>query len=315
MNKITKHLITATLTIVLLAIQFQTSAATVYTSTGSGNWTTSFSSTGTGNPIVYKILSTHVIDVNVSNTSAIDSLLIFGTLNFNNGKKVDLSGVGIISIYTGGSTAGGNGGSKFRFIGSTDIPGPFATTGPAFADATTGGAFITGSLPVSWLNIELVQTTNIHTITWSTAQEKNNNYFNIQLSVDGYTWYTLTSVESKAPNGNSSSILSYSADINMPNGSKYVRIKQVDFDGENDYSRVLKIQINQPADYAISYLSNHTIRVTNNTDSETILDIYNIQGEIILTQSLDSVVDLKLPKNNIYILRSNFGFVQKFTLY
>lgn len=68
-------------------------------------------------------------------------------------------------------------------------------------------------LPVSLMNFKTTVSGNAVTVSWSTAQENNNDHFEIQVSDDGITWKTIKSVPSKAINGNSNSKLDYSTQI------------------------------------------------------------------------------------------------------
>jgi hypothetical protein len=316
MNKITKHTITATLTIALLAIHLQTSAATVYTSTGSGNWNTSFSSTGTGTPLVYKILSSHTIDVNVNGTSAIDSLIIFGTLDFGNSKKIDLSANGIIVLNTGGSVTGGNGASRFRFVGAGFISGSFAETGLSFASGGTGGSFISGGLPVDWLNIETTLSDNIYMVKWSTATEENNDYFEVQMSADGSAWNTMTIVPSLSDNGNSNRILNYSTsiDANVNGEVNYLRIRQIDFNGDSEYSKTIKLEDKAKQPLVIQYLLDGQIRIANSTKRPSTITIISLAGSTVSTLTVETSIDIQLPSNQMYIVKDELGFIQKIML-
>ena len=68
-------------------------------------------------------------------------------------------------------------------------------------------------LPVSLMNFNTSVSGNVVTVSWSTAQEQNNDHFEIQVSDDGINWKTVKTVHSKAIGGNSSSKLDYSTQI------------------------------------------------------------------------------------------------------
>jgi hypothetical protein len=71
-------------------------------------------------------------------------------------------------------------------------------------------------------------------ISWSTASERNNNYFELERSTDAYNWTTVAKVQGA---GYSTSKLEYEyTDKSAPFGRVYYRIKQVDFDGEFEYA-------------------------------------------------------------------------------
>lgn len=74
-------------------------------------------------------------------------------------------------------------------------------------------------------------------LTWQTATELNNDYFDIERSEDGKSFYTIGRVDG---NGTTNDVQNYSFTDNMPIASiAYYRLKQVDFDGVFEYSKVI----------------------------------------------------------------------------
>jgi hypothetical protein len=94
-----------------------------------------------------------------------------------------------------------------------------------------------GVLPVRWGEIDLSVVDGTYvSVKWSTYAELNNDYFTIEYSSDLEEWR-----EAKRVNGvgNSSSVTEYS-DVFQPTfkGHVYVRIRQTDYDGTDDLSKV-----------------------------------------------------------------------------
>jgi hypothetical protein len=82
--------------------------------------------------------------------------------------------------------------------------------------------------------------TTTNELNWMTSSEQNNSHFMLQYSTDGVQFADLAKVDSKAPNGNSQSILSYTFEHATPAlGHNYYRLKQVDIDG--NFSMLPKI--------------------------------------------------------------------------
>ena len=279
------------LTLTFILLPFFVNAATTYTSTGTGNWSSSFSSSGSGSPVTYIIQSGHTITVNVSGTSDIDTIRIFGTLNFNNGRKLDLSSSGVVLLESGGSIGAGNGGSKFRFSGGTDISGPFSLSGPLEGTGTTG-AFIPPFLPVDWLGFEVKKNvTQVH-VSWKTASELNNNFFVIQTSADGNEWIDGPLVYSKGRGGNSDEVLAYSQvldenELSFVNDKCFIRIKQVDFDFTTSYSSVKWIKKESTEKVELVQLDNNqfTTHIDDSTEDVN-LKVFNMDGSTILDEQL-----------------------------
>ncbi len=78
-------------------------------------------------------------------------------------------------------------------------------------------------------------------LKWVTASEINNDYFTIERSVDAINWDEIEIVNGA---GNSSVISSYfSVDYNPYSGVSYYRLRQTDFDGTFDYSKIESVEI------------------------------------------------------------------------
>ncbi|MFN0202461.1 MAG: hypothetical protein ACKVTZ_13130, partial [Bacteroidia bacterium] len=76
-------------------------------------------------------------------------------------------------------------------------------------------------------------------ITWETASEKNNDYFEVEHSVDARSFSPIGQVKGA---GNSTTLQKYEYKYNEASfGLSYYRIKQVDFDGKVSYSEITKV--------------------------------------------------------------------------
>jgi hypothetical protein len=79
-------------------------------------------------------------------------------------------------------------------------------------------------------------------LKWATATETNSDYFSVERSIDAVDFAEIGKI---AASGNSNSILEYSSRDQFPmEGLSYYRLKEVDFDGEFQYSGVVPININ-----------------------------------------------------------------------
>ena len=109
-------------------------------------------------------------------------------------------------------------------------------------------------MPVELTSFTARQKDNGVSLNWSTSQEINNNYFQVERSADGNSnWAVLTTV---AGAGNSQVAKNYNSfDANPLSGTNYYRLKQVDYNGNNKYSRIINVKMNGPKT-SISVLSN-----------------------------------------------------------
>ncbi|SEI54786.1 Por secretion system C-terminal sorting domain-containing protein [Dyadobacter sp. SG02] len=102
----------------------------------------------------------------------------------------------------------------------------------------TGDTFdaVCVSLPVTLVSFEVTREASAALLTWSTTEETNSDYFEIQKSADGKTW---KAIGRQASNGESTVLRAYQYQDHGPApGINYYRLKMVDRDGTFAYSRV-----------------------------------------------------------------------------
>ena len=86
------------------------------------------------------------------------------------------------------------------------------------------------ALPITLLSFNATAIKDGVHVEWSTASQMNNDYFNVQKSLDGYEWENKVTVEGA---GNSNTQIDYSwVDLNPSMGVSYYRLKQTDYDGQ-----------------------------------------------------------------------------------
>ena len=95
-------------------------------------------------------------------------------------------------------------------------------------------------LPIKLLNFSSkCLNKNSIELNWATASEINNSHFEIQQSLDAENFITIGKVEGA---GNSNSILNYKSIVeNNENIQSYFRLKQIDFDGKFEYSKIIAV--------------------------------------------------------------------------
>lgn len=93
-------------------------------------------------------------------------------------------------------------------------------------------------LPVKWGDLTAFSNERGIIVKWTTLTEINNNYFEVQRSVNGYDWEAVGEVKGS---GNQSIAKRYQFIDDTKLAHAYYRIKQVDYDGKEDYSKVVRI--------------------------------------------------------------------------
>lgn len=87
-------------------------------------------------------------------------------------------------------------------------------------------------------------------LRWSTATETNNSGFEVLRSIDKLNWDKITFVNG---NGTSTEIQKYFY-TDIPNADKsihYYRLKQIDFDGSQNYSKIVEVSVHSPEDFRL----------------------------------------------------------------
>jgi len=101
------------------------------------------------------------------------------------------------------------------------------------------GVNYTVVLPIELIDFKAEIFDNTVLLTWVTGSEYNNEKFEIQESRDGREFQKIGEI-----NGNVTTTVQqeYSFDIKNPiNGTSYYRLKQIDFNGQFEYSKVVSV--------------------------------------------------------------------------
>jgi alpha-tubulin suppressor-like RCC1 family protein len=94
-------------------------------------------------------------------------------------------------------------------------------------------------LPVQYLYFTGKKDNDIVELNWATASEKDASHFDIERSADGVNFEKIGSVSAS---GNSNRVIDYSfVDTNPVSGNAYYRLKQVDYNGQYEYSKIINI--------------------------------------------------------------------------
>jgi fibronectin-binding autotransporter adhesin len=108
----------------------------------------------------------------------------------------------------------------------------------SFSPFTFGSLDASSPLPVTWLAFNAAWVNHDVELIWKTAQELNNEKFEVERSLNGIDFNRIGTV---LGGGTQSSVMEYNfIDAEASRYSKYYyRIRQVDFDGKSDYSKVI----------------------------------------------------------------------------
>jgi hypothetical protein len=110
-----------------------------------------------------------------------------------------------------------------------------------FAASTNSYVAIYSStaLPVTLINFTVTKQGDDALLNWSTTMEVNNRGFEIQRSSDNSSWADIGFV---AGAGNSETKRDYQyLDKDLPAGTYYYRLRQIDLDGRTQFSKIVQI--------------------------------------------------------------------------
>ncbi|MDO7875264.1 T9SS type A sorting domain-containing protein [Hymenobacter sp. ASUV-10] len=173
-------------------------------------------------------------------------------------QQVSSSGVGPINLIESQLTVwvSSSGGSGFENKGRERInpSGNRLTQNiiKSFATFTIGENET--PLPVEFTYFTAVRERTGALLNWGTAMEKNNAGFEVQVSLDGREFRTLTMVNSKNPNSSSATHYSYT-DATATSGIRYYRLRQVDTNGAFAYTPVRVVDFGGKSDAVVSSTS------------------------------------------------------------
>lgn len=186
--------------------------------------------------IVYVTGSFSAFNSFVINIAPGGRFIVAGSMSVNNNSNATINGNldigGSLTVGGGSTTWDGTGTVTIGGTGCDQIPGPF--------DADANCNDINNPLPVILNNfIVSLNTANQAELSWTTASEEDNDYFEVQRSSDAVNFETIGSVDG---NGTSKSEIDYSFIDEFPaSGISYYRLKQVDYDGKITYHRIIAL--------------------------------------------------------------------------
>jgi len=167
-----------------------------------------------------------------------------------------------------------------------------------------------GTLPLDWLT----QTTAIiksktAQITWSVANQTNNNRYIIEHSNDGKRFIEIGVIQG---DGTSSQEKHYHFIHKKPSiGINYYRIKQVDYDAKYSYSDVASVRYDSAEETSI-YPNPATSEVTINTPEQTTVQIMDVYGKLVshhyLTEGQNIINLSQLPSEILIFAVGNQRF-------
>lgn len=209
---------------------------------------------------------------------------------------VDTDNDGVFSDETAISGASDIGGNIYAFTGITAI-----TNNVRFTLGTINSTQT--PLPVELLSFEAIPTKKTVELKWSTASEINNDFFTVERSSDIENWIETAIVQGA---GNSGIIKNYTTIVDNPlPGLSYYRLKQTDFDGKQEYLGIRAVDMKEGREIEFSVFPNPASEKMNIVinENEFTIDVFNMSGQIILSQRNSNELDISNLPNGLYLIR------------
>ncbi len=130
-------------------------------------------------------------------------------------------------------------------------------------------------------------------LTWTTASEINNEMFIVQRSVDGNIFENIGTVQGS---GNSNQLEMYEFYDENPMQNAYYRLKQVDFNGDYEYSDIVNVKCTDTSEPQFAVYPNpfreelHVI-VSNLPDPRFTLEIYSMDSRLVKNYQFEAPTD------------------------
>ena len=161
------------------------------------------------------------------------------------------------------------------------------------------------------MTLQWIRKSNVD-ITWATASEINNAYFDVERSADAESF---TSIAKVAGAGNSEITINYKIIDNNPlAGVSYYRLKQVDVDSNFTYSDVVsvldsRIRDKSGSDKGFPYLiTTPSVHIdASGSDVPVIVTVFDISGRMIndaaTPPNSDTQIDMSsITQAGVYII-------------
>lgn len=196
-----------------------------------------------------------------------------------------------------------------NFSSTSNVAGVLYTSSnvSTFSPFTIGSSTSANPLPIVLIDFQAKPLEKEVNVSWKTSAELNSDYFNVEKSLDGINWTVISTIKGA---GNSESISEYGiVDANPVNGLQYYRLKQVDFNGQFEYSTIVPVKFSGLADKINIFPSPATttlnVSLNNQDNSDVSVNIYNALGQVVMsingTQSTFTF-DIAELKAGIYVV-------------
>ena len=140
-------------------------------------------------------------------------------------------------------------------------------------------------LPIELITFTANPTENQQvSVNWTTASESNNDYFEVERSEDGNTFYPIGKVAGAGSIANNSH---YQLIDKQPTyGINFYRLKQVDFDGTHSFSKIIQVEMGMGSGLKRTMVfpnpagSELRIQTGYSIEEDPLIQVYDLLGQL-----------------------------------
>lgn len=182
---------------------------------------------------------------------------------------------------------------------------PYTATAPNFDTFSPFAIANQAALPVELVRFTAEQQENAHVLEWITASEINNAYFEIQHSINSNDWITLDKVTGAGTSFKNNAY--HFTNQNPVFGQNYYRLKQVDYDGQFEFSTVVALNFRQ--ENTVEIFPNPVVGELffkfKKEEIQTVnANIYNANGQLVISKIMvDASLNVANLPTGLYFLQ------------
>ncbi len=191
-------------------------------------------------------------------------------------------------------------------IGGEDFPESLFLTIIGSGGLTEAGP---GVLPVELTSFQGKRSQQGIQLSWITASELNNDYFELEYSRNGRDFQAITKINGAG----TTSLEQYYEYLhrNYSAGTNYYRLRQVDFDGQYSISDVITVDLKEGSDSPVEVFPNPANEELNiqfaNEESEVVVQWFDARGSLIFTERFVDSINIQsaapgLLSSGLYLL-------------
>ncbi len=147
-------------------------------------------------------------------------------------------------------------------------------------------------LPVKYLSFDAIAVNKAITLNWVTAEEVNNNRFEVERSFNGNSFTNIGIVLDGFATGTKKAYsLKDNSTLLQENAVVYYRLKQVDNSGRFTYSNILVVRSKNENNVAMQvspnpFVETLTVRFNSNEKTDAVIRIVNLSGQTVINKAV-----------------------------